>query len=126
MTMQIYPLDLAESCGERKYIAVSIKHTEYRWKFGKPLVLWGYKRTADNEERCFAGYTEYPGKCERYAIGEFQKKGYMTDIKDDAPVEMTLDFCKKNKKWDTVLVDAEQVIGYCKMCCLPIDAPKEG
>ncbi len=37
---------------ERKYLAISIKHTEHGWKFGKPCVLWGYKRTADDEKRC--------------------------------------------------------------------------
>ena len=26
---------------ERNLLAVSIKHTEYRWKFGMPCVLWG-------------------------------------------------------------------------------------
>lgn len=39
---------------ERKYIAVSIKHSEYT----EYPVLWGYNRTKDYEERCFAGYTE--------------------------------------------------------------------
>lgn len=32
---------------ERKYVAVSIKHAERGWKFGKPCVLWGYKHTSD-------------------------------------------------------------------------------
>lgn len=41
----------------RKYIAISIKHTEYRWKYGKPCTLWGCCRTADDEKRCFSGYT---------------------------------------------------------------------
>lgn len=42
---------------ERNYYAVSLKHL-YPWKFGDKLCLWGYKRTKDNEERCFAGYIE--------------------------------------------------------------------
>lgn len=33
---------------ERNLVAVSIKHTEYRWKFGKPCILWGH-RTKDDE-----------------------------------------------------------------------------
>ena len=49
---------------ERNLVAVSIKHTEYKWKFGDPLCLWGYKRTNDEEERCFAGYTLYPNVAE--------------------------------------------------------------
>ena len=49
---------------ERKYLAISIKHTEYGWKFGKPCVLWGYKQTKDDEKRCFADYTQYPEKAE--------------------------------------------------------------
>ena len=33
---------------ERKYVAVSIKHAERGWKFGKPwCVLWGYKHPSD-------------------------------------------------------------------------------
>ena len=32
----------------RKYVAVSIKHTEYRWKFGMPCCLWGFHQTADD------------------------------------------------------------------------------
>ena len=35
---------------ERNLVAVSIKHTEYRWKFGKPCILWGH-RTKDDEKR---------------------------------------------------------------------------
>ena len=32
---------------ERKYVAVSIKHAERGWKFGKTCVLWGYKHPSD-------------------------------------------------------------------------------
>lgn len=32
---------------ERKYVAVSIKHAERGWKFGKPCALWGYKHPSD-------------------------------------------------------------------------------
>lgn len=48
---------------ERKYIAISLKHSD-----GYPFVLWGYHRTEDDEERCFAGYTEDVNKAELYTI----------------------------------------------------------
>ena len=35
---------------ERKYLAISIKHTEWKWKFGKPCVLWGWHQTKDDEK----------------------------------------------------------------------------
>lgn len=35
---------------ERNLVAVSIKHTEFRWKFGMPCWLWGH-RTKDDEKR---------------------------------------------------------------------------
>jgi hypothetical protein len=48
---------------ERNLVAVSVKHTMYRWKFGMPVVLWGH-RTEDNERRSFGGYTPYPNNAE--------------------------------------------------------------
>ena len=106
---------------DRKYVAISIKHTEYKWKFGMPCTLWGWHQTEDNEPRNFGGYTIYPSKAERYAIGDFKKHGYPDGIiKDDEPVRMTTDLCKKWKKYDTVLVDAEHYINYCKYSELPI------
>lgn len=103
---------------ERKYYAVSIKHSINGWKYGKPLVLWGWKRSNDGEERCYAGYTLYPDKAELYALGDFTAHGYNNwggiDIKDDEPVELDLRFCKKYKKYDTVLVDAERYQDYYK------------
>ena len=109
----------------RKYVAVSIKHTEYKWKFGKPCVLWGFHQTGDDEPRCFAGYTEYLSKAERYALGEFRARGYGSEILDKAPVSMSADFCKKWKAYDTVLVDAEKYYHYCMLVGIPIDPPKE-
>ena len=35
---------------ERNLVAVSVKHTEYRWKFGMPCILWGH-RTKDEEKK---------------------------------------------------------------------------
>ena len=111
---------------DRKYIAVSIKHSEYRWKYGKPLTLWGWKQTEDNEKRCFSGYTYYPMKAERYALGEFKQDGYGYYIKDDEPVELCINFCKKYKKYDTVLVLAEKILAYYDLCGLAkSEPPKE-
>lgn len=110
---------------DRKYVAISIKHTEHRWKFGKPCVLWGYKQTADDEERCFADYTMYLSKAERYALGEFQAHGYSVSIVKPEPISMSVDFCKRWKNYDTVLVDANEYADYCKMCCLATELPKE-
>ena len=105
----------------RKYFAISIKHTEYKWKFGKPCVLWGYKQTNDDEPRCFAGYTENPLIAERYALGDFKKKGYTGIVKDDEPVSLSVDFCKKWHKYDSVLVDIEQYYIYCVMIGLKFE-----
>ena len=110
---------------DRKYVAISVKHTEYKWRYGMPCWLWGYKQTADYEKRCFAGYTNYLDKAERYALGEFREHGYGDYIKDDAPVPLTIDFCKKWKKYDTVLVDEEVYRAYCIAACLVMYPPKE-
>lgn len=107
--------------GERKYIAVSIKHTEYGWKFGMPCVLWGYKQTKDDEKRCFADYTRYLSNAERYAIGEFEEHGYGHSTVKPEPVKMEIGFCKKWRKFDTVLVDAEEYELYCKMCNIKME-----
>ena len=45
-------------------------------------------------------------------------------MKLDEPVKLCIDFCKKYKKYDTVLVDLEQYIGYCKCADLPLDRPE--
>jgi hypothetical protein len=110
---------------ERKYLAVSIKHTAWRWKFGKPCVLWGYKQTKDDEKRCFSDYTQYPNKAEVYSMQDWLNSGYGSIIKMDEPVHMEIGFCDKWKKYDTVLIDKDEYIGYCKMACLPIDPPKK-
>ena len=102
---------------ERNLLAVSIKHTEYRWKFGKPCVLWG-TRTPDDAKRSFGGYTYNPYKAELYTLEEWQNSGYGAgDIcKVDAPVKMEINFCRKYKKYDTVLVRYDDYICYCKAC----------
>jgi hypothetical protein len=112
---------------ERNLVAVSIKHTEWKWKFGMPMVLWGH-RTKDDEKRSFGGYTQYPNNAEVYSLGDWKKSGYNNCdwMKTDEPVQLCINFCKKYKQYDTVLVPLEQYIGYCKCACLPLDRPKEG
>lgn len=59
----------------RNLLAISIKHSKYRWKFGMPCWLWGH-RTKDDERRCFGGYTQYPHHAEAYSLKEWQESGY--------------------------------------------------
>lgn len=112
---------------KRKFVAVSIKHTIYGWKFGMPCVLWGH-RTKDDEKRSFGGYTTYPNNAEVYSLEDWAKSNYCNSeiMKVDEPVKMCIDFCKKYKQYDTVLVPLEQYIGYCKYADLPLDKPVEG
>ena len=114
-----------EEYSKRHLIAISIKHTEYKWKFGMPCVLWGYKQTKDDEKRCFADYTQYPNKAEVYSLKDWHESGYGDIIKMDEPVHMEIGFCKKWKNYDTVLVDKEEYINYCNTCCLPLVHPTE-
>lgn len=99
---------------ERKYVAISIKHSTYD-KSKKPI-LWGYKRTTDSEERCFADYTHDINKCELYSLNDFLKNYGNSYIKCDKPVKMCIDYKKKYKNYDTVLVDIEEVSQFLKMC----------
>lgn len=110
---------------ERNLVAVSIKHTINGWKFGMPCWLWG-SRTRDEEKRSFSGYTEYPNSAEVYSLKEWQESGYGAGnvCKVDKPVQMCIGFCKKYKKYDTVLVPLDQYLAYCKGACLPLDRPK--
>lgn len=108
---------------ERKYIAISIKHTAHGWRWGKPCVLWGHHQTEDNEPRCFASYTLYLSKAERYAAGDFRKHGYLEDIVPPEPVKFTIDLMKRWKNYDTVLVDEKEYRSYCEMCYIATEAP---
>lgn len=109
---------------DRKYVALSIKHTEYHWKFGMACMLWGWHQTDDDEKRCFGGYTQYLNKAERYSMEEFLKK-YGEDIIYREPVHMSPDLCKRWKDYDTVLVDAEEYRLYCTVSGLAVDPPPE-
>jgi hypothetical protein len=106
---------------KRDLFAISIQHTEYRWKFGMPCVLWGH-RTEDNERRSFGGYTLFPEKAELYTIEEFREHYGASDLfKYDEPVKLDINFCKKWKKYDTVFVRYEDYITYCKAAYLSLD-----
>lgn len=104
-----------ENVNERNLLAVSIKHTEYKWKFGMPCVLWG-RRTQDGEKRSFSGYTLYPNNAEMYSLKDWQKSGYGNGgiCKVEEPVKMEIGFCKKWRKFDTVLVRYDDYINYCR------------
>jgi hypothetical protein len=100
---------------DRKYLAISIKHTEYGWKFGKPCVLWGYHRTKDDEKRCFAGYTEDIRSAELYSAEEFIRN-YGASICCPHPVKMRPNLCEAYRKYDTVLMLESDYQAYYDMC----------
>lgn len=104
---------------ERNLLAVSIKHTEYKWKFGKPCVLWG-RRTDYVEKRSFSGYTTNPYKAELYSLNDWRKSDYgkVPWIKTDEPVRMRTNFCKKYRNYDTVLMKYDDYITYCEIACI--------
>lgn len=109
---------------ERRYYAISIKHTIYGWKFGKACCLWGYHKTGDDEPRCWSGYTNYPDKAEVYSIEDWENSSYgRTYFKIDAPIRMSHDLCQKYKKYDTVLIDVDEYRAYCIMSGLAMDIP---
>lgn len=83
---------------ERKYIAVSIKHSSKNC-----LLYWGYKRTQDNEDRCYAGYTAILDKCELYSEEEFFSQYKRYPVIDEKISSITA-FWKQYKDYDTVLV----------------------
>lgn len=97
---------------ERKYIAISIKHSIY--DSSTIPVMWGCKRTADNEERCFSGYTSNPYQAEVYSLDDFLNSYGNSFIKCDEPVEICFDYKKKYKKYDTVLVDETELLQFLK------------
>lgn len=110
--------DVADVSEDRKYLAVSVKHTIWagtggrkKWRFGDKVVLWGHL-TEDKEPRCFGGYTTDPTLAERYALGDMKAHGYGSLIKDDEPVKLSKDFCKNYEEYDTVLVSLQDVLDY--------------
>lgn len=111
---------------DRNLVAVSIKHTEYGWKFGKPLILWGH-RTEDGAKRSFGGYTQYPNNAEVYSLEDWEKSGYgnASWMKVDEPVKLCIKFCKQYKDYDTVLVLLDDVLAYYKVAGLALDRPED-
>lgn len=105
----------------RQYVAISIKHTHDGWQYGKPCILWGYKRTDEHEKRCFAGYTYYLKQAELYSPAEFAEHGYSSDIVKPEPVLIIKDFCKRYRDYDTVLVDEREYKEYCKINLLAVE-----
>lgn len=92
---------------DRKYVAISIKHSIHR----PNLQYWGYKRTADNEKRCFALYVEDIDTAELYSYEEFNEKYSWMGEQGVQVVENESLFnvlTKKFRREDTVLVDYKQ------------------
>lgn len=104
--------------GERKFIAISIKHSQRGLQTcpAEPrnysYTLWGRQTTPDDSERCFSGYTEDAEKCEIYSLEDFQKAYGHGDIKCDEPVRMCANLCRRYKKYDTVLVDKQDYLDW--------------
>lgn len=96
---------------DRKYVAVSIKHSVNDKETSK-FILWGDKRTLDDKSRCFSGYTQNFDKCELYTLEDFQNTYGNGYIKCDEPVKVTFNLCKKYKSFDTVLVDKDEYKKY--------------
>ncbi len=110
---------------ERKYLAVSIKHTEWRWKFGDPCVLWG-RRTPPEGPRSFGGYTKYPRNAELYSLKDWARSWYAGSgvMKIDEPVHIGPNLCKKYRNFDTVLIAYDEYCGYCSAADLPTWDPE--
>lgn len=111
---------------ERKYFAVSLKHL-YPWKFGDRLCLWGYKRTQDNEDRCFCGYTECIENAELYTIEEFcgTYNKHIPHLMKEEPVKIDYKQWRAFKRhYDSVLVTKEDVESYYRMCGFTKEADK--
>lgn len=106
---------------DRNLLAISVKHTEYRWKFGMPCILWG-SRSKDNENRSFGGYTIFPENAELYSLQDWEKSGFRNCewMKLDEPVKIEIGFCRKWRKFDTVLIRYDDYIAYCKAANLPL------
>ena len=114
------------SMNERNLVAISIKHSNYyinqgKWKFGMPCVLWGERRTADDEKRTYSGYTIYLDNAELYSLEDWANSSYSgcNWMKIDAPVKMSPDLMKKYRGCDTVLMLIDDYRKYCEMACLP-------
>ena len=88
----------------RKYIAISIKHSIWR----PNLQYWGWNRTKDDEKRCYAGYVEDINKCELYSFEEFNKKYDWMGVKVVEDETLFPVLKRKFRNEDTILVDYEK------------------
>jgi len=95
---------------ERRYVAISIKHSIY--DKSKIPVLWGNGRTSNGEKRSFSHYCNNIDRCELYSLNDFLNSYGNSYIKCDEPVKMCFDYKKKYKNYDTVLVDIEELKQY--------------
>lgn len=97
--------------GERKYVAISIKHTHS----ARVPQFWGWKRTADDEERCYSSYTTNINKAELYSYEEFNAQYSWMNVQIVEENEFVPLFLIHRKK-DTVLVDFEKYKEYMIKC----------
>lgn len=102
---------------DRKYLAISLKHSD---KF--PDMLWGHRRTKDDEERCYSDYTTNVDNAELYSIEEFKEHyGDWLGIFNYSPLpfdELKANFKQLKKVYDTVFVLEEEYkenLGYSKI-----------
>lgn len=102
---------------DRKYLAISLKHSD---KF--PDTLWGHRRTKDDEERCYSGYTTNVDNAELYSIEEFKEKyGDWLGIYNYSPLsfdELKINFKQLKEVYDTVFILEEEYrkkLGYSKV-----------
>lgn len=94
---------------------MSLKHL-YPWKYGEKLCLWGNRRTKDDEERCYGGYSDKLDRAELYSIDEFLK-GYGYCTKKD-PISSLLPGTLKElkKSFDCVFLPKDVAERYYKDC----------
>lgn len=95
---------------DRKYLAVSIKHSYVDWKTKEQvLYFWGYKRTQDNEPRCFCDYTLDPDQAELYSLDDWKKYIDSSWMKIVASVPLVPDCRKVYRDYDTVLIEFDEI-----------------
>lgn len=103
--------------GERKYFVLSLKHL-YPWKFGETLCLWGSKRTNDNEDRCYGGYSGDIQRAELYSSEEFLKYYERCTKKEPLTALIPSELKALKKVFDCVLIPKDVVERYYKDCGL--------
>lgn len=100
---------------ERKYLAVSIKHSlpSRGYQMTRPLVLWGRRTEDDATRRSFGGYTMDPEKAELYTIQEWITfAGKDSDILPWQPVKCNANLLRNNRNVDSALVEYEDYMNY--------------